>query len=375
VHRNYKSEIAYTYRDIPELWDSLLPAGHNLQRHSLSIIERAHIEDIRPLYISVYQQHKLVAVIYAQVLEMRARYINTENTYLRNCGKGLVELFKPRLLTIGNLFRHDGTYVYFSPHVKDQDTLFHSVVHDIIDKINPTAYFLKDIPYELQLPFSSNPRYNRFANDVSMELDIWESWQNFNDYISCLTKKYKQRAIKTRAVFSDVEVRTLSLEEVIQHQKAIHELYLQVAMNQSVTLGLLNQEYFSNFKEQMKDRLEVLGFFHNGKMLAFGSAILTDEHYDMNYIGFDYEANSKMQLYFNMLFSFLERSILLRKKKLLLGRTALEAKAILGATPKNVYSFYRIKNSILNYCTTYTARRLAADQGTQWQNRHPFLKA
>jgi Peptidogalycan biosysnthesis/recognition len=343
-----------------------------LRTASLRVIGQSRIDDITPVYILVKNTQGVVACLYAQVLRFRSSHFQKEDAFLKTCGKALIECFPLRLLVFGHLFRHDGSYIYFNPNIKNEAQLLVQIIDLVLEKIKHTAYFLKDMPEHLQMPFAADPSYHRFANDISMTMDIAPIWKSFQDYETSLKKKYRQRSIKTRAVFSDVEVKTLSLDEVKLEQENIYDLYKQVAKNQSVTLGNLNSAYFYEFKKQLGDELEILGYYYKGKLIAFGSAIIMDQHYDMNYIGFDYSLNQDLLLYFNMLFTFLERAIDLNCTTLILGRTALEVKAILGAKPKQVYSFYKIKNVLVNATTAFVVKRMALEQGEQWQNRHPF---
>ena len=94
--------------------------------------------------------------------------------------------------------------------------------------------------------------------------------------------------------------------------------------------------------------------------------------YDMNYIGFDYAYNQQLGLYFNMLFCCVQNAIAQGSHTLILGRTALEAKAILGCHPVPIKGYYKINNFIFRAITKQFTNRTATQQGQLWMNRHPF---
>ena len=91
----------------------------------------------------------------------------------------------------------------------------------------------------------------------------------------------------------------------------------------------------------------------------------------MYYVGFDYDANATCQLYFNLLFSGLERAIQLKKKTLKMGRTSFDAKASLGATAHSVD--YSIK---LSHLKTFILRKFGAYftslEDKRWKQRNPL---
>lgn len=362
----------YSTADLPNDWSKVVPGDMNLDTSCLDVIETAKIQDIQPVYILVYQHQQVIACLYAQVLRLRKSHIQCDDRFLRLGSRFLLDCIPLRLLVFGHLFRHDGSYIYIKPEIKNPAHILVQIVDQVLKKIKPTAYFLKDIPEHLQMIFASDQKYHRFANDVSMKLTIRDDWKTFDDYENALKKKYRQRAVKTRAAFEKVSTRVLSLEDIKKEENQIFALYEQVTANQSITLGKLTPQYFTEFKKQMGDRLEVLGYYYEDRLIAFGTALVGNGMYDMNYIGFDYTLNATLQLYFNMLFSFLERAMALGCHTLVLGRTALEAKAILGATAKQVYSFYQIKNPIINSFTAFVVKRMALEQGNEWQIRQPF---
>jgi Peptidogalycan biosysnthesis/recognition len=351
-----------------------LPANHCLQWQELAIVQDANIDNVQPLYITVMQDDVLMMQLYAQVLTFSPTFISQGNLAhpFRVLSKMALNCMQLKLLVIGHLFRHDGVYYHFTDEVKDKQQFFAKAIDAIQKKIKHNAIFLKDLPGALAMPFKMNTRYQAFDNDVSMKLSIPKEWNSFADYEKALTKKYAKRLRTTQKQFIGVEIKELHLQEVEKYSARIFELYLQVAKNQSITFGLLNENYFPLFKKQMQEKLKMYGYFYDGKMIAFSSSIIHDGDYDMNYIGFDYEYNQKLSLYFNMLFCCVHNAISEKCHTLVLGRTALEAKAILGCKPEPIMGYYKINNYIFSQITKRFTNKTAKAQGEMWMNRHPF---
>jgi hypothetical protein len=137
-------------------------------------------------------------------------------------------------------------------------------------------------------------------------------------------------------------------------------------------MGIINHSFFEELKKSLQDDYNVCGYFHGEKLVAFSSAILHDGEYDMNYIGFDYAYNQSHNLYFNILFHCLENAMSTGCHKLILGRTAPEAKAIMGCSPDYRFSFYKLRNVIVNWFYQMVAAYFKEQQGNKWKDRHPF---
>jgi hypothetical protein len=93
----------------------------------------------------------------------------------------------------------------------------------------------------------------------------------------------------------------------------------------------------------------------------------------MFYIGFDYDRNAALYLYFNILFFSLEQAILLKKKNLVLGRTALDAKARLGCRPRYLSTFLYIKNRNIRNYVVRAQQQMTTEEGA-WESKHPLKK-
>jgi hypothetical protein len=92
----------------------------------------------------------------------------------------------------------------------------------------------------------------------------------------------------------------------------------------------------------------------------------------MNYIGFDYAYNHSHNLYFNILFHCLENAMANQCHTLILGRTAPEAKAIMGCQPDYRFSYYKLRNVIVNWFYRMVSGYFREQQGEAWKSRHPF---
>ncbi len=218
-----------------------------------------------------------------------------------------------------------------------------------------------------------DPEYMMLRNDISMEMDISPEWQNMDDYVHALKHKYAQRYRKISERWQELDIRELANVEVVAHKEELFALYRQVSDNQRLRIGLLSPDFIPMLQQQ-DDRLKVWGIYERDKLIGFFSAWVYEDRFDMFYIGFDYEKNKEYNLYFNILFFAIKKAITYRKTKLILGRTALDAKARLGCKPRYLSTFVYIKNSMVRNRIMQLQKNTTANEGA-WEDKHPFRKS
>lgn len=366
----YKSSGA-----LPKIWDDFLPEGHALRSDQLSLYETIQLPDITTYYACYGDIERPSAIAYFQVLTIKNKHINKESLTLaqRTAVSGLLSLFQPKLLVAGHLFRHEMT-TFYTTKLSNLEAFraYEAMIQALIKETCAMAALIKDAP-EYLVDYFRNfaPHYTVLRNDISMEMALPDVWKSFADYEAAIKHKYAQKLRKVRAGIKDLQVKELSEAEVGQEAMHIYRLYKQVSEKQSVRLGLLNEAFIPTLKSFYKEQLKVWGFYEEGKMIAFASAWLHETTFDMFYIGFDYARNAELQLYFNILYLSIEQGIAARKDKLVLGRTALEAKARLGCVPRYLHTYLYINNRYLRRLVNNQMQQQYQQEGA-WEERHPM---
>ncbi|MBK9023861.1 MAG: GNAT family N-acetyltransferase [Saprospiraceae bacterium] len=360
--------------ELPEAWNTILPLKHFLRTNTLLLAEKAALPDITHLYVGYFDGEKLIAVAYFQQLAVCRYHLNDENLpfITKTAWRTICGVLCPRLLVAGHLFHHEiSTFHSRTNGAYESYTIYAAMMDACVQYSRAKALLIKDLPQNLVTHFQNlKPDFIRMPNDISMEMKVDPEWTSIKDYEKALKHKYAQRYRKVRSQMNGVSVSEMSLEEVIKHQDPIFKLYNQVANNQQVRLGYLSAAYLPMLKKSFEKAFRIWGFFKDGELIAFYSAWQYNGTLDMYYIGFDYESNKQHNLYFNMLFFGVETAIESRCKLLIMGRTALEAKARLGCEPKYLSTFLCISNSwIRRWFNSMSPRQ----EGEEWENRHPFL--
>lgn len=287
---------------------------------------------------------------------------------------GYLKAKQPKLLVAGHLFRHDVESLWYPKSLSHFQAfrLFREALKEARRRTGAGAVLIKEMPESL-VPFFQHhaPKYLLLRNDASMQLNIRPEWKSFADYEQSLKHKYAQRIRKQRNAFADICITELDTEAVSEKAEALYLLYRQVTDHQKVRLGLLSPDYLPFLKRRHSETLKVWAFYEGTKMIAFVSAWQRTDVFDMFFIGFDYERNEDLFTYFNLLLFSVESSIAVQAKKLVLGRTALEAKARVGAKARYLYTFLYIRNPVFRRLVAKLQARFVAMEG-EWENRHPF---
>lgn len=362
-------------KELPAQWDEFVPEGHFLQRAQLAVTESANLPDLSFLYLLICINEKPVLAAGFQLLGLKNKHIN--GSMVKPVQYAAWQLYtgtlRPKLLVGGHLFRHDVSSVYYDTSLAPYDAYnyYSQAINEAMSSSCAGAVLIKDMPQQLGTYFQNyEPEYIMLRNDISMEMEIPEQWQTITDYEHELKHKYAQRFRKVRQPWQQLEIKELSQQEVVQHKQQLFELYQQVTNRQQVRIGLLNEDFIPTLK-QHDDRLKAWAIYEQGTMIGFLSAWVYDTVFDMFYIGFDYERNRDLNLYFNILFFAIEQAIQHKKGKLILGRTALDAKARLGCTPKYLSTFLYIKNGMIRQ-RVLQAQKNTSDKEGEWESRHPL---
>lgn len=362
--------------ELPADWDEQLPAGSFLLRRSLQLQEDAALPDLEPAYALLRSDQDILCKAAFQILSLRPEHVKAASlpAWQYSLWRFAVRLLRPKLLAGGQLFRHDVRSIWHSAALSPFNAFawYRDALSALRRRTCAAAVLLKESPDELVPYFQHRaPEYLLLRNDISMQLGIPPSWNSIADYEASLKHKYGQRFRKVRQAWARLRVCEMSAEESWLHAGTIYALYRQVAEHQPVRLGFLSESFLPSLKCAYGDELRLWGIWEGEDMVAFASGWVHEASFDMFYIGLDYARNAELQLYFNILFFAIEQAISLRKPLLILGRTALEAKARAGCRPRYLDTFLYIRNPLLRALVARLQSKLA-DSGGEWEQRHPF---
>lgn len=367
-----------SYKHLPPAWDLLLPANHKLTTRNLTYIEDSGIKDVDYYYAIVMVNDTIAGVLYMHRLSVNKTH------YPDFSGQGqiarhLYNTVSKRtfgLLVAGNLFYTGMPSYWFDANTLPQADFF-KAMRQTLNKLLVTtkshAVILKDADTLLQQQITQkNWGFTHMGEDIFMQMPLRPEWKTFDDYTASLSKKYAARVRKMKEARKGLVIKQLSIAEVEMYLPDIERLYCEVCSHSSVKMGVLNGAYFLNMAKALGNYFEVWGWFKDGQMVAFTTSVIENGSYEVYYIGYTEESNRQYSIYPNILLHGVERSIELKKALLKLGRTALEAKAIVGCQPLYINNYIKLKSKPMQLGLKYMLKAFATERGNEWKKRSPF---
>jgi predicted N-acyltransferase len=376
-HHNIFEKVA----NLPEKWDDF--ATHNifLRQHYLQVLEDSAPTNMKCFFIAVYENEVLVGIAVAQFLDgnLMESFGNRDQcvkTFVRNFA---FKNFSSQILFVGNNMLTGQNALSSSffqlpieamVELKIASQAIEKSLKKIGKKVHLTSFKdfgATELPVFEQADFSA---FYQFQIQPNMVFQIKENWHSIEDYVSDLSKKYRDQYKRARKKASDIEKRKLNLNEILAFEETIYQLYFHVAQNAPFNTFLLHKQHFSSLKRNLSHDFLFYGYFLNGELIGFNTLIKNGDVMDTYFLGYDEKIQREKMLYLNMLYDMIGYSIKKKFKKIILGRTALEIKSSVGAEPEAMYGFIKHNNRLLQWQMPKIFNAL--QPVVNWQTRNPF---
>lgn len=367
--------------ELPEKWDELARENIFLSRSYLKVLEETAPENMQCYFISIYENEKLVGIAIAQFLDgNQMESFGDRDQCLKTFARDFTfKNFSSQVLFLGNNMLTGQNAFLFSSKINAVEALkeLKNVSENLKIQLNKEGKKVhltsfKDFT-ENQQPLFNNVDFSnfyRFQIQPNMVLDINKNWLSIDDYVSYLTKKYRDQYKRARKKAIDIEKRKLELNEIIELEEKIYDLYFHVAKNAPFNTFLLHKKHFRSLKRNLNHEFLFYGYFLNGDLIGFNTLIKNGETMDTYFLGYDEKIQREKMLYLNMLYDMIGYSIKKKFKKIIFGRTALEIKSSVGAKPEMMFGYIKHSNSLLQWQMPRIFNSLQPT--VQWQIRNPF---
>lgn len=345
------------------------------------MLEQSAPVNMECFYIGIFENNKLIGTLLSQYLDLNKLESFGERdsclkTHIRNF---IFKNFASHVLFLGNnMITGQNAYAltkeinhkYLSEllldcskelihYFKKKKIKIHIVSVKDFYEYNATEF--KKYSFKNLYEFNAQP---------NMIFNLKEDWKSKEDYIAAFTKKYRDQYKRSHKKYNGIIEKELSLEDVIEYENRINELYHYVAKNAPFNTFFLAENHFSTFKKQCGNRFKIFGYFLNEKLIGFHTLLLNGEVLETYFLGYDEEIQKNNMLYLNMLYNMTEFGIENNFKKIIFGRTAIEIKSSIGAEPVYMSGFILHTNPFLNKYIGKIFQSLEPD--LEWNQRHPF---
>lgn len=332
-------------------------------------------------FIGFFNEEKLTGIAIAQFLDLnKLESFGERDKCLKTTVRNFVfRRFASHVLFIGNNMLTGQNCHSFLPSVKPKD-VFNSLLNAANKlkkslkqkgkKVHITTY--KDF-FETEANQFSQPGFSglyRFSTQPNMIFSANPNWHSFDDYLSSLSKKYRDQYKRCRKKAEGIHKQKMNLDDIIKHEETIYELYYHVARNAPFNTFFLTKKHFRVLKESLKEKFLFYGYFENEKLVGFNTLIKNGTQMDTYFLGYDGDVQKEKMLYLNMLYDMVAYSINKGFREIVFGRTALEIKSSVGAKSVNMSGLIEHSNSVINKKINRLFDYL--EPKTEWKERNPF---
>lgn len=374
-------KIYNSVKDLPALWDTVAQSNIFLQTPYLTVLEESAPVNMECFYIGIFENSELIGVSLAQYLDLnKLESFGERDKSLKIAIRNFIfKNFASHTLFLGNnMITGQNGYVF------SKEIDFNHISEILLQSADEITLYFKKKGISIHLVSfkdfydhcSVELKKYRFSNiyefntQPNMIFYLDENWKSLDDYVAALSKKYRDQFKRARKKFDGIQMKNLSYEEVLQNEGKIYELYHYVAKNAPFNTFFLSKNHFSTLKGQCGNRFQIFGYFLNEELVGFHTLLLNDETLETYFLGYNDHIQKENMLYLNMLYNMTEYGIENGFKRIIFGRTALEIKSSIGATPVQMSGFIYHNNKLINRFIGKIFRNLEPE--LHWQQRHPF---
>lgn len=258
-----------------------------------------------------------------------------------------------RVLCCGNVFL-SGEYGVFLKEGEPKIETFNAIAQALKQLSKSTkklsSVFVKDFENE-SLHITDHLKsfdYAAMQVEPNMIITLKPEWTSFNDYKSALKSKYRVKANKADSKSKTLKAKYFTQQDIEKHKNELQELYQNTIDNADFNAQILNLDTYIHLKKTFKDKFVVKGYFLDGKLVGFLSAMQNKTNLDAHFIGIDYANNKEFAIYPRILNDYVRHGIETKSSQINLGRTASEIKSTLGAKPMVLTCYCKHKRYIPN---------------------------
>ncbi|MCA0131420.1 hypothetical protein [Winogradskyella alexanderae] len=354
---SFVSKIFQSIKDIPnDFWDDLDCTGNIYYTPEfLYAFEKAN-KAIAFNYIFILKNDHVVAFANTQIVTIGIETI-TKNIRMSSKLRNLINRFfcnsHIRVLFCGNVFL-SGEYGTFLKVGENKIETFKAIAGGVSKLSKSTkrlqTIFIKDFEDESLYITEHLESFDYASMEVesNMIINLKPEWDSFETFKEALKSKYRVKANRADSKSKALTSKLFNTEDIIKYKTELQELYQNTIDNADFNAQILNLDTYIYLKESFKDLFIVKGYFLNGKLVGFLSAMTNQSHLDAHFIGIDYSKNKEYAIYPRILNDYVRLGISTKSKQINLGRTASEIKSTLGAIPKNLTCYCKHKRYIPN---------------------------
>ena len=364
-----------SYKDLPfNEWETQLQEDDFfLSPLCLKIIEEEHQEEITPLYIIIKDKGKVISIVYAHIFSLNGSklkdYIDNGNSkfnvlnYFKSASARLLNM---DICFLGNTFLTNEASIRISKeYINNNNSILDGILNTISSKTKASFTIIPE-SYKKEMTLKGN--YLEILVEPDMQLEIKNSWLEFNDYLLSIRSKYKKRYRRVIDKSNQIVKKEMSLEDLVIESDTMKVLFHNVFSKSKFNAAKFNTDVFYDLKSK-KNNVSIYGYYLKDELIGFASDISINKVLYAHFVGLNYEVNQTHEIYNLMLYEQIDYAIKNKLQSIKFGRTAAEFKSNIGAIPENDKAYVYHKNKVV---LKILKPILSLLKPKNWIQRNPF---
>lgn len=338
-------------------WDALA-AGQSIfmSRAYQEVLRNSGPRSLQTRYGLVYAREKAVAAVVAHIVRpenqpssTRENWADDNSSFHHNVvehdwiRRTRDERFHPRsLLICGDPFV--GGFQGVAIHESMDMAMLWPAIAGFLERVQLQARFeperdcviIKDIPATI----SSDARalrtyqYRRLNSSSSMHFSMPTRWKSYEDYVEHLNIRHRMGAYRVARDVARAGIEARNVEKLAPLAQRIHSMYLSVQQKGGMDLGTLPADFFPALTDRLgNDAFRCTGLYQRNELVAFVITIRNGDQAVCYGLGWDRERCAGLPVLPALLHAVIGNALDLGCHEIDFGRTALKAKAQVGAHP------------------------------------------
>ncbi|MGK0359438.1 MAG: hypothetical protein ACI9U2_001740 [Bradymonadia bacterium] len=345
----------------PDAWDAVAKHGSlYLDRRYLRAIEGCTGADIEPRYALLFDEDEPVAAVSAQRVRIQGARLKPDTppdelplaeALGRLVRDRLLDCLDDTMLVCGNMYGGGPTGAAVCGGV-DPTRVWSGVAESLYrirraDKLvgDPAFVLFKDVDPSVPSAALHRFSYRPIDTEPEMVLALDPAWRTFDDYLAALNKKYRAAARKVHKTLAAANVQVVA-DDRETSSAALNALYQQVLSRAESTPVVLPSDYFERVHAALGEDARITTLSRDGALLGFVMTLRDGDTAIGHFVGIDYTV--ELPIYFRLLHAVIEAGMAFGCTQIQFGRTALDAKARLGALPVPQQVWCRHRHGALN---------------------------
>lgn len=333
----YTTEIAETIHEIDlKAWEQLCPHRTDpfMNPGLLYAAETSMSPEASCWYLLFRDSdHRAVAAaaMSTYVLDSTVLATGVSAKIAKAVSRVIPSLTRMKILFLGMPFSASQSHVRFAPDADRR--LVVALLSELLEtKARETKSELivaKELQ-ESELEWASSLEEYGYRRADSLPMNYMLTWfGSFNDYLESL-RSGRRRELKV----AEKKFRNASLTPVVccgeeaaeRFTDRAHKLYENVLFHSENRAEYLPREFFVELAKQLPETAKFIYVYDQDQLVSFGCWLESETVFTLFYVGFDYERNRDLGLYFNMLFHCVDLGLKSNSRELWVGANADEVK-------------------------------------------------